>query len=161
MTGRKYATLEDARKGVAETYRHVGAKEVVPPDAVSRAEFDAALFFRDNTEYNANRTLIDTIAKANGITVQEAVQTPFYKATAEKVKVADDAESARSVLTSSPKLGIVRDASTKALESMENANKSRQAGDVVAAGRYQAEAESAALAAVIGAFGMEKDTIVG
>lgn len=162
LTGRTYATLEEAQKGVKETYAFVGGKPkvvevikekvVIPDNVVSREEFETANFFRDNPEANKHRQLIEQVAKAQGITVQAAVETEFVKNTISKLNVADEAASARSGLTSSPRLGIIRDASTKAVEAFSNSQKARAGGDTLTADRLQREAETEALSAVISAY---------
>lgn len=177
LTGRNYATLEDAQKGVAETFKFVGnpsargtdggtpaptpnAPSSPPAGFVSRDEFELSNWYRDNPEIAKHRELIDVYAKANSMKPQDVVNTQFFKDAVEKFKVAEEVGSTRSTLTSNPRLGIVRDSATKAATAFESAQKARASGDVVGAQRFQQEAESAALKAVIDGFGMQNDRIV-
>lgn len=181
-TGRDYKTLEDAMKGVSETFKFVGARNpqntpapkdtppqnIIPEGVVSREEFEASNFLRDNPEHNKHRELLQTLAKAHGTTIQ-AVATgdpktnpaaKLYQDTAAGLKLAEEAQNTRSALTSNPRLGVIRDQSTKAMEAFENSQKARASGDTVTAERLQRQAEGDALGAVISAFKMEGDTIV-
>lgn len=180
LTGRSYRTLEDAQRGVKETYAFVGGKPrelpkpadapapIIPEGMVTRAEFEAANFLRDHPEHNANRQLLEQLAKANGKTLVEVATgdpekdpvAKLYHETANKLKLADESANTRSALTSNPRLGIIRDSSSKAMEAFEGSQKARASGDVLTADRLQKTAESEALSAVIGAFKMEGDTIV-
>lgn len=163
LTGRKYDSLEAAKAGVAETYRFVGQRPPAPPEGsyVPREEFELSEFFRDNPDHALNKNLIQDMAKARGIKPQDVVALPDYQSIAQDRKTAKEAADARSVLTSSPKLGIVSDKSAKAVEAFESSQKARAQGDTIAADRFQKEAESSALAAVISGFGMDKDVIEG
>lgn len=165
LTGRTYTTLEDAQKGIKETYGFVGAKpkeivkevvkEVIPKDVVTREEFQTSEFFRDNADANKHRDLVTTVAKANGISVQDAFKSEFVQNTIKQLNVADEASKARSALTSNPRLGIVSDDATKAKEAFEGSQKARAAQDPVQADRLQREAETHALSAVIKAFSLD------
>ena len=163
LTGRNYKTLEDARKGVQETYKFVGkgtqeSPDGTPPDGfVSREEFDTTNFYRDNPDHAKNRTLIDTMVKAsrqdgNPKTPQQVVETEEYKSLAGKLKVSDEVENTRSTLTSNPRLGIVRDSAEKAKNAFQRSQEARGKGEVVVADQLQREAESNALKSVLDAY---------
>ncbi len=163
IMGRSYATIDDARQGLEETKKFVGQKEIVkevikevpPANMVTREEFDRVNFFRENPEANKHQELVTQIAKANGISVQEAFKSEFVQNTMKQLKTAEDVASTRSTLTSNPRLGIISDASTKAKEAFESSQKARASGDVLTADRLQREAESSALSAVIKAFDLD------
>jgi hypothetical protein len=175
-TGRQYKTIEDALSGVGETYRHVGQPprvvekvvEKLPENVVTREEFEKSEFFRSNAEANKHKSLLEQLAKGNGMTVQEIFAgdpeknpiAKFFKETAAKLTVADEAANARSALTSDPRLGIISDDSTKAKEAFEASQKARASGDMLTADRLQKEAEKSALDAVIKHAGLEGKGIV-
>lgn len=168
-TGRNYTTLADAMKGVSETYRHVGNPPVVekvvekiPDNLVTRDEYERSEFFRSNAEANKHKTLLESVAKANGLTVQQVFNgdpatvpaAKYFQETAAKLNMADETTNARSALTSNSRLGIVSDDSTKAAEAFDASQKARAAGDIMTAERLQKSAESSALSAVIKQFGL-------
>jgi hypothetical protein len=135
--------------------------EKLPDNVVTREEFDRSEFFRSNPEANKHKSLLEQVAKANGMRVQDVYagdpENPvakFFKDTVAKLTVADEAANARSALTSDPRLGIISDDSTKAKEAFESSQKARASGDTYTADRLHKEAEQSALNAVIKQFGL-------
>lgn len=175
MTGRNYATIEDARKGIDNTYKFVGQPRpaapaapaapspsaVIPEGYVSRTELDKMLFYRDNPEYKKQESLIEALAAKNRISPQEVVKGEEYKGLAGLISKGEEAERTASVLHSNPRLGIVRDSENKARDAFELAQKARLANDPIAEQRYTREAESQAMKSVLDAFpDLKGNTIV-
>lgn len=161
MTGRNYKTLEDAQKGIKETYNYVGeagkkTDAAVDPDKfMTREEFQAKEFFRDNPEHAKNKDLINELSKSQGLPPDKVVETELYKSTAARLSVADKVEDTRSTITSNPRLGIVKDTAQKASDAMEAAEKARASGDTIGEAKLRREAETNAVKAVADAYGIE------
>jgi len=93
LTGKTYKDKESALKSIKDMSSQAGKaadlegklKKVETPnkqltavqEQLSQLQNDA--FFKDNEDFNTNRELIEKIAKADGISNQEVVETELYK----------------------------------------------------------------------------------
>lgn len=75
---------------------------------VSKDEFQAAMFYKDNPQYAEHRELIEALASKNNVSVEEAVNTDSFKKVFDKSKGYDELQGSRNVLDSNPRLGQVR-----------------------------------------------------
>lgn len=123
--GKNFKSLDTALKSWKDTTSYVGKKkedivkeETKKPngDFISREEFLTEIFYRDNAELAEHRDLIDSVAKAKGITPREAVLDDSLKGTLEKVKGYDQVNKSKSVLKSNPRLASASDKMKKASE---------------------------------------------
>lgn len=100
--GRQYKTVEDAVKGVKETYDFVGKeKKVEEASASSNEEIEALktdLFFTQNPDLEETRPLLEALAKANGQTIREAAQSDVFQGTLKKFQGAAEAKEGNTVM---------------------------------------------------------------
>lgn len=152
-TGKQYATKEEALKGIKETQSYVGragqdAKELTEVKAeldliktgetkvledkiaVMQQDMRDSEFYRDNPEFGAYKDLIKQI----GGDPSKVVEEDAFKNVYEKAKAGDEAEKAKSVLQSNPRLGAATDKLAKAQEAIKDNPDSLEArGDAVGA----------------------------
>lgn len=128
--GKDFSDPDTALKSIKDTYSYVGkvgqvAKEKeelqkklaeTAGNYITKDQYDADMFYKDNPVYAANRDLIDSVAKAKGIHVREAVNDPSLKATLEKVQGYEEVQKSKSVLQSNPRIAASTDKLAKAKE---------------------------------------------
>ena len=148
LTGREYKDDEDAKKGIAETYKFVTTKmepetppqtPVVPqvdPALVSKVEtlerqVQEANFFASNPEYNTPeaKALIAKFGADPATVVADDVFQSAFKA----IKATAEIEKSKSVLVSNPRLGQVQDKMTQAREALASGNQSAAEASAVSA----------------------------
>lgn len=148
--GKKFESKEAALKAFKDTFSYVGKKQ---DDAareaerklegsgeyVRRSEIETEFFYRDNPEAAAHRTLVDAVAKANGISAREAATLPDVKKVISAASAYEAQEAAKTVMASTGRLGTTGDKLAEARKAMASGNK--------------AAAGEAATAAVREAFG--------
>lgn len=104
LTGKEYKDKETALKSIKDMSSMAGkaadlegklkaaqASSAQTPDDVVKALQDqlnqtqAEVFFSNNPDHKENRELLEQLAKANGVSVQEAINLDVYKNVVEKV----------------------------------------------------------------------------
>jgi len=168
--GKDFKDDETALKAVKDTFSHVGKvgkyqpliseledkfggeegalkaiESVQDPEKsglVTKEKFDTELFYRDKPEYQPYRKVIDSMAKSEGNTPGEVVETEEFKSIFEKVKAHDKAEESKSVLMSNPKIGLATDKISDAKKDLSEGKKE--------------SAEKKAVNAVINAFELDQ-----
>jgi len=124
---------------VEEIAKTGGTGKIDPTKFVAKDDFERSNFYLNNPDYKPYSRLVETYYKANpDKSREEIVEMDEFKEDFEKIKAHDEAEKAKSVLKSSPRLGRVTD---KISEAKEAQNK----GD-------QTTAEQKAVDAVLDAF---------
>ncbi len=128
---------ETALKSISDTFKYVGkrkediAKELAPTpntDEINALKsrldgFEADRFYKENPQYNEFRSILSKF----GPNPAEAVKSPELAPLLEKVKMADDLSSSRSVVHSRPRIA---QPSNKLQEAQEAANKGASRDDV-------------------------------
>ena len=118
--GKKFESKDKALKAIRDTFSYVGKKQDDATTAaerklaesgnyVLRSEIETEFFYRDNKEASAHRTLVDAVAKANGISARDAAQLPDVKKVIEAATAYEAQEAAKTVMQSSSRLGASRD----------------------------------------------------
>lgn len=127
--GKDYKDKGSALKSLKETFSFVGkkieaGKGVDMSNFISKDQYDTDMFYSKNTEYNNPdiRTVIDSMAKAEGKRPSEVVNSEAFKNVFGKVKGYDESQSLKSVLESNPRLAGSRDKFTQAQEAMKAGN---------------------------------------
>lgn len=119
-TGKNFDSKDKALKAIKDTWSYVGKKQEDAATAaerrlaesgeyVRRSEIETEFFYRDNKEANAHRTLVDAVAKANGISAREAATLPDVKKVIEAASAYEAQEAAKTVMQSSSRLGATSD----------------------------------------------------
>lgn len=117
--GKNFKDKESALKALKDTFKYVGKagqleKELKTVkdkaknkkgDYITKEQYDTDMFYKDNPQYNEMRGTIDRIARADGITPSEVVETDEFKGLYEKVVGYDESQKAKSVLESNPRIG--------------------------------------------------------
>jgi len=153
ITGRTYKSDEDAIKGVAETYKYVGAKkeeavkDIDPDSYVSRDEYEQDMFYAKNSDYEPYKDLINGMRK-DGQSVSDVVQSDSFKNIFEKAKAYDESQSAKSIIHS-PRLGKVTD---KLSDAQKLAQEAKQEGDYFESAKKQEAAGKVAVDSVLEAY---------
>lgn len=144
--GKNFESKEKALKAIKDTFSYVGKKQEDATTAaerklaesgnyVLRSEIETEFFYRDNKEASAHRTLVDAVAKANGISAREAAQLPDVKKVLESASAYEAQEAAKTVMSSSSRLGTTSDKLAEARKAMATGNKSAAADAATAAVR--------------------------
>lgn len=145
--GKDFSDPETALKSIKDTYSYVGkagqekaALEQKLKDTgnfVSKDQYETDMFYKDNPNLAASRDLIDSVAKAKGVSVREAVNDPSLKSTLEKVQGYEEVQKSKSVLQSNPRIAASTDKLSKARD-LASAGKSDEAGYLAAAAVLEA-----------------------
>lgn len=134
--GKNFKTKEDALKSLKDTNSFVGKKvdkivdgtkdgEIDSDKYVSKTEFEDERFLRNNKEVAAHEDLLRSM-RQGGQSLEEVSKTDVFKNASKAINAGNEAEDAKSVLQSNPKLGAAKDKMTQANESLEK-------GDIAAA----------------------------
>lgn len=116
--GKKFKDKETALKAMKDTFSYVGKKkEDIAAEVAANAqptatpEFESRfdqlsqeLFYTKNPQYESLKPLIASM----GSNPAEVVDSEAFKQVYEKIKVADEVEQKRSVVSSSPRLAQVK-----------------------------------------------------
>lgn len=148
ILGKDFKDKASALKSVKDTYRFVG-KKVEAPKAIDESRFISREQYEQDMFYSKNpgldkpemRTIIDSLAKAKGISNRDVVETPEFKSVYEKVKGYDESQGLKTVLATNPRLVASKDKLT-------------QAGEAANLGRKDA-AENLATQAVMEAYDLK------
>ena len=100
---------------------------------VSREEFAEMQFYAKRPELEAHKILLNSFAKAQGISLEQAVNDASIKTLIDKAQAYDQVEQSKSVLQSNPRLGQVTDKMSRAREALSQGNKDAAAADAVSA----------------------------
>lgn len=115
ITGLDFKSKEAALKSIRDMQSQAGKasdlegklKQAVKEPGETNAEYEERLarleqenFFARNSEHEANRSLLEKIAKADGISLAQAVESTEYKAIFEAQQSANEAQSKRTVAAS-------------------------------------------------------------
>lgn len=141
--GKDFKDTESALKSFKETYNFVGKRQppveptIAPPvqqDSNLSSELKSLredLFYTQNPQYQEHRALISQM----GGNPAEVVNSPVFKGVFEKVKVANEAEESRSIVSSSNKIAANPSVISNAVEAVNKQGASaQQVADALAAG---------------------------
>jgi hypothetical protein len=108
--GKNFTDKATALKALKDTFSYVG-KKAEPDDELLRAkgfmtkqEFETELFLRDNPQHAANKKILESIAKADGISLAEAAKSPDYTKLFESASEYEKVQSLKTVLNPNPRL---------------------------------------------------------
>ena len=129
--GKSFKDKATAIKSIKDTYSFVGRRQedaiktLDPERFISRDQYESDMFYSKNPEYEKSgvRTVIDSLAKAQGKRPSDIVQSDDFKAIFSKVRGYDESQSVRSVLETNPRMAGSRDNFAKAQEAMKSGNK--------------------------------------
>ena len=148
VLGKNFTDKATALKAVKDTFNFVGKKVDISEDDlkakgfVSKAEFEKELFYRDNPEHSKNQEILESLAKAKGISLREAAQSDSYKKLFEGATNYEKSQSLKSVLESNPRLASAM-------------SRTANIRELKAQGRND-EARSEAAKAIVEAFGLDQ-----
>lgn len=100
---------------------------------VSRDEFDAANFYKDNPDLAPYKDLIENTSKGSGKSRSEVIQGEAFKTIYDKAKAHDAAEKSKSVIHSNERLGAVANKITSAREKASKGDIDGAKNDAVSA----------------------------
>lgn len=89
---------------------------------VSKEQYETDNFFSKNPLYAEHRTLIESVSKATGKSLTEALELPALKTVFDKVKGFDENQKSKSILHTNPRLGAAVDRMTSANDAMKKGN---------------------------------------
>jgi hypothetical protein len=127
VLGKDFKDKESALKAVKETFNFVGKRRedieaevraALPAqnsDSVSKSEFKTLqddLFYTNNPQYQAHRNLISKM----GGSPAEVVASSEFKAVFDRMKVADEADASKSIVTSNSRLASTKTNTDRAIE---------------------------------------------
>lgn len=129
--GKNYKDKASALKSIKDTASFVGQrksdveKAIDPERFISRDQYETDMFYSKNPEYEQAgiRTMIDSMAKAEGKRPSDVVQSESFKAIFGKVRGYDESQSVKSVLETNPRLTSSRDKFTQAQDAVKSGNK--------------------------------------
>ena len=110
--GKDFPSKEAALKSIKDTYSYVGkkkekiAEEVKPsPDNfVTKDQYEADVFFAQNSDLSDVRSIIEAKAKAEGVSVKEAAKAEDITKVIEAVKSQSESQEAKNVLESNSRI---------------------------------------------------------
>lgn len=175
--GKEYNSDEDAAKALKQLNSYVGeygevkklaeekgvnlkdaiAKAGQKPvdtssDFVSKEQYEQDLFYSNNKGYEPLKEVIGALSAKEGKSAAEVVETDAFKAIFEKYQKGDEVDKSKSVITSNPRLGVVKDGVEKSQNAMKEYNKAVKEGDLPTANAHYETAKNAAVGAVIDSF---------
>jgi len=145
--GKNFTDKASALKALKDTFSYVG-KKTEPDEELLRAkgymtkqDFEAEIFLRDNPQHLANKKILESIAKSEGVTLVEAAKTPEYSKLFESASEYEKAQSLKTVLNPNPRLQQAQERTTTVQELKQNGRNS--------------DAEIEAARSLIDAFGLK------
>ncbi len=122
--GKNFTNKDAALKSFKDTFSYVGKKietNVDPNQYISRDQYETDMFYTKNPEYEQAgvRSIIDSMAKAEGKKHSEIANSDSFKTIFSKVRGYDESQSMKSVLESSPHLASSRDNLSKARDAVK------------------------------------------
>lgn len=151
-------------KLMEESNKSEGVKVEAPiqPSAegfITKEQYQEDIFFSKNQNLSEVKDILTPLKNANPET--KNMSWDAFIATDNAKKVVDtftgynEVQSKRSVLESNPRLGVATDKLTEARTLLVEASKAGQAGDVMTANRFQAQAREGAVASVLEAYDLK------
>ena len=133
------------------------AKDTAPTKAakkedaqyLTREQYETDMFFAKNGDLEPHRTVLEALAKAKGVSVQEAASSDDFKPIFEKVKGFEEIQSKRTVLESNPRLGSVTNKLDEARKADEVSRAAARSGDHRSAMKAHQVAKRQAVDAVL------------
>lgn len=125
--GKNYPSKEAALKSIKDTFSYVGKKkESVVKEAfdenkfISREQYEKDMFFSRNPEFaqDSVKKVLESISKAEGISVAEASQTEAFKEVFGAVKGFSESQNLKTVLESNPRIASTKNNLSKAKEAI-------------------------------------------
>lgn len=109
--GKRFKTKEGALKSLKDTYSFVGKpKEATSTEDVQSLKTE--MFFLKNPDYAGKmKPVLETFAKANGISLEEASQLKDFKETHEAYKLLENQKT--TVMPSSARQAVPKDRDTR------------------------------------------------
>jgi hypothetical protein len=129
VLGKDFKDKESALKSVKDTYRFVGKPKETPKvdesKFISKEQYEQDMFYSKNGSFDKPefRSIIDSIAKAKGISHRDVVELPEFKSIHEKVKGYDENQGLKTVLSTNPRLVASKDKLTQANEALRAGKK--------------------------------------
>lgn len=145
--GKNFTDIETAKKAIKDTFNYVGKKAEPDEDLLkakgylTKEQLDNELFFRDNPDHASNKSILEALAKANNVSIQEAAKMDSYKKLFEGAQEFEKSKSLKSVLNPSPRL-------------QQAIDKGKTVAELKSQGR-NSDAATEAARSVIEAFGLE------
>ena len=109
---------------------------------MTKAEFENEWFFRDNPNHSANKKILESIAKADGVSLAKAAEMPEYQKLFEGAQEYEKVQSLKTVLNPNPRL-------------QQAVEKTQSVAELSKSGRRE-DAGVEAARAVIEAYGLDK-----
>jgi hypothetical protein len=107
ITGKQFKSKESALKSIQDMSKMAGkaadlmGKTKDAEDVRARLESaEQEVFLARNPQHEANLELLQTLAKASGVSLKEATQLPVYLNVLEKTKMAEESVSKRTIASS-------------------------------------------------------------
>ena len=122
ILGKNFTDKASAQKAIKDTFNYVGKKSEINEEElkakgfVSRTEFEKELFYRDNPDHTKNQEILESLAKAKGISLREAAQSDSYKKLFDGATNYEKSQSLKSVLESNPRLASAMSRTTNVQE---------------------------------------------
>lgn len=129
--GKNYKDKDAFLKSIQDTFSYVGAKkETIVKDIdtsqfISREQYEKDMFYSQNPELNKKevRTVLDAMAKANGVSVKEVAESEDFKSLFGKVKGYEESQSIKTVLETNPRIAAQQDSFQRAGELIKAGNR--------------------------------------
>lgn len=143
---------EDGVISALQNLKQPAVPEVDPSKFISKEQYDTDMFYKDRTDLEPYRGVLDALAFKEGKTLGEVAESDTFKAIYEKASGFDEIQSKRSVLETNPRLNSASDKITNAQDALQESRKAAQAGDTVGAHANAQAAKRSAVSAVREAF---------
>lgn len=128
--GKNFSDKASALKALKDTFSYVG-KKTEPDDELLRAkgymtkqDFEAEIFLRDNPQHAANKKILESIAKAEGVSLVDAAKTPEYSKLFESASEYEKTQSLKTVLNPNPRLQQAQERTSTVQELKQNGRNS-------------------------------------
>lgn len=127
--GKNYPSKEAALKSIKDTFSYVGkkkesvVKEALDEDRyISREQYEKDMFFSKNPDYSSDsvKKVLESISKAEGISITDASQTEAFKEVFGAVKGFSESQNLKTVLESNPRIASTKNNLSKAKEAIRN-----------------------------------------
>lgn len=127
--GKNYPSKEAALKSIKDTFSYVGkkkesvVKEALDEDRfISREQYEKDMFFSKNPDYSNDsvKKVLESISKAEGISIVEASQTEAFKEVFGAVKGFSESQNLKTVLETNPRIASTKSNLSKAKDAIRN-----------------------------------------
>lgn len=142
VLGKNFTSKEAALKSFKDTYAFVGTrKDKVREEVLAelgdkivfKDQYETDMFYKDNSEYNGMRNIIDALAKANGQRPGEVVKTDDFKKIFEGVSGYEKVQKARTVLSSNPRIASSSNHMQEAIKAANSGDQNAVEANVLSA----------------------------